>query len=153
MIAINADYTTDFKSTQPEVVVVSILITMAHTRHRSPYSPQPDCCCCVPPFLTTTSLALSLSPSPPRITTERFYGRRTGRRASVHRPTRLLCVCLSVFGNIIAIDADYTTYFKFHPTSLSIGTGMSEQILWTKVRLFRDSNTVDSRYLEIEGTL
>ena len=28
----------------------------------------------------------------------------------------LLCVCLSVFGNMIAIDADYTTDFKFHPT-------------------------------------
>ena len=28
----------------------------------------------------------------------------------------LLCVCLSVFGNIIAIDADYSTDFKFHPT-------------------------------------
>ena len=139
MIAIDADYTTDFR-----------------------FHPTRGCCCCFnshndgthPAQKTVLSptrllllgsishndVSLSLSLSPSRITTERFYGRRMGRRASVHRPTRLLCVCLSVFGNIIAIDADYTTDFKFHPTSLSIGTGMSEQTLWTKVRLFRDSN-------------
>ena len=28
----------------------------------------------------------------------------------------LLCVCLSVFGNIIVFDADYSTDFKFHST-------------------------------------
>ena len=106
MIAIDADYTTDFKfhstrgcccftshNDDSQVAKRNVSI-IAYTRHRNPYLPQPDCCCCVP-FLTTTSLSLSLSPSPPHITTVRFYGRRTERRASVHRPTRLLLLCFN----------------------------------------------------------
>ena len=111
IIAIDADYSTNFKfnttrdccfkshNDVPQVVQRNISI-VAHTRHRSPYLPQPDCCCFVH-FLITTS------PPPyiptPRISAERIHGSRTGRGASVHRPTRLLLLCFNSHNDVARV--------------------------------------------------
>ena len=92
MIAIDAEYSFKFHPTRgcfcfnshndvPHVAQRNVTI-VAHTRHRSPYLPQPDCCCCVPFLIKASHTQLSGTYTWPQ----------NGRCVSVHRPTRYVVI-------------------------------------------------------------